>query len=116
MSVRAYIVREKMIWVNEDAGFFQYDNNGENLTKYVHKDQEYCFSCWSQNHIRQLILDYGGDDYTNCDSVGEIEISIDDFKELYENESFDDPEDQESIEKIKKYFDEGNYYLTLNCW
>ena len=30
MSVKAYITREKLIWVNEDRGFFQYNNDGEN--------------------------------------------------------------------------------------
>mgnify|MGYP003515973595 FL=1 len=44
MSVKAYITREKLIWVNEDRGFFQYNNDGENLTKYVHIDHEYCFN------------------------------------------------------------------------
>lgn len=116
MSVRAYIVRKEVIYVDENNNIYEKAPEGVPTKEYIHKDQEYCFSCWSQDHIRQLILDYGGDDYTNCDCVGELEIGLDDFDALYDNESFDDPDDKESIDKMRKYFDEGNWYLTLNCW
>ncbi len=115
MSVRAYIVREDDIYVDENNKVYKRAPEDVSTKKYTHKDQEYCFSCWSQDHIRQLILDYGGNDYTNIDCVGEIEIGLDDFDALYDNEYFEG-EDLESIEKIRKYFDEGNWYLTLNCW
>lgn len=116
MSVDAYITRKKYIWVNEDRGFFQYDNNGENLTKYVHTSEECCINFSTQDHIRDLILEYGGHDYTDEDWNGTIELGLDDFEALYENEYFDDEDDIKSIEQMKRYFDEGHYFLIFNCY
>ena len=116
MSIVAYIVREDIIYVDENKNIYKEAPESVATKKYIHKDEELCFSCWSQDHIRRLILDYGGDDYTNYDCIGEIVIGLDDFEALYDNESFDNPEDEESIEKMKRYFDEGNYLLTLSCW
>ena len=116
MSVRAYITRRKTIWVNEDAGFFQYNNNGENLTKYVHESEEYCLNIWHQDELLEELFKWGAEDYTNHDFAGHIEIGLDDFEAFYENTYWEDLVDIESIDKIKKYFDEGNYWLVLNCY
>ena len=117
MSIRAYITREKMIWVNEEAGFFQYNNDGENLTKYVHTDHEYCFNIWHQNRLLVLMFNYGAEDYTNQDFIGEVEMSKEDFESMLENERRDWPqEDWDSLEKIIKYFEEGHEWITLTCY
>lgn len=117
MSVRAYITREKKIWVNEDRGFFQYNNDGENLTKYVHTDHEYCINIWHQDELIEDILNFGGEDYTNSDFVGEIEIGKEDFLMMVEhNKRMFSREDIESIKKICDYFAEGHDWLVLTCY
>lgn len=84
--MKAYITREKKIWVNEDRGFFQYNNDGENLTKYVHTEYEYCFDIWHQDRLLDLMFDYGAKDYSNQDFISEIEMGKEDFKSMLENE------------------------------
>ena len=116
MSVRAYIIREKKIWVNEDRGFFQYNNDGENLTKYVHTDEEYCLNIWHQDHLLDTLFDYGAEDYTNQDFIGEIEMGKEDFESFVKYTEWTDEEDLESIELIQKYFNEGNDWLILKCY
>ena len=117
MSVKAYILREKKIWVNEDAGFFQYDNNGENLTKYVHEDLEYVINIWHQDQLIETMLNYGAEDYTNHDFVGEIEMGSEDFSIMLEHCKIEwTQDDWESIKIIKKYFEEGNNWLILKCY
>ena len=115
MSVRAYITRETVVYIDDNDTVYRKAPEGIATKKFIHTDEEFCINVWHQDHLIQLILDYGGDDYTNDDWVGEIEIGLDDFDALYDNESFEG-DDLESIEKIRKYFDEGNWYLTLNCW
>ena len=117
MSIRAYITRKKLIWVNEDAGFFQYNNDGENLTKYVHTDHEYCFNIWHQNRLLALMFNYGAEDYTNQDFIGEVEMSKEDFESMLESEKRElSQQDWDSLEKIIKYFEEGHEWITLTCY
>ena len=115
MSIKAHIVREDVIYVDENKNVYERAPEGIPVKEYIHKDQEECFSLWSQTHLKKLILDYGGDDYSNYEGLGEIQIGLDDFDALYENESFEG-RDLDSIEMMRKYFDEGEYILVLNCW
>lgn len=116
MSIRAYIKREKKIWVNEDRGFFQYNNDGENLTKYVHTDHEYCFNIWYQDGLLAMMFKHGAEDYTNQDFIGEVEMSKEDFESMLEGERREwSQKDWDSLEKIIKYFEEGHDWITLTC-
>lgn len=116
MSVRAYIVREKYIWVNEDRGFFQYNNDGENLTKYVHQDEEYCINITHQGNLIEEMIYHGANDYTNMDFSGIIEMFKEDFEDMLNDENVHFTEDDmESIEIMKKYFEESSL-MTLNCY
>lgn len=117
MSVKAYITREKMIWVNEDRGFFQYNNDGENLTKYVHADHEFCLNIWHQDKLLDLMFAYGAEDYTNQDFLGKVEMDKEDFESMLENERREwSQEDWDSLGKIMKYFEEGHDRLILTCY
>lgn len=116
MSVDAYITRKNKIWVDEINKTYYDNNDGEGLIEYVHTSEECCINFSTQDHIRDLILEYGGHDYTDEDWNGTIELGLDDFEALYENEYFDDEDDIESIEQMKRYFDEGHYFLIFNCY
>lgn len=117
MSVRAYIVREKYIWVNEDAGFFQYNNDGDNLTKYVHQDEEYCINITHQSNLVEEMIYHGACDCTNMDFSGTIEMLEEDFEDMLDDENVHFTEDDlESIEIIKNYFEEGWDFVTFNCY
>lgn len=117
MSVRAYIVREDNIWVDKINMTFQYDNNGpDNLIKYTHKSEEFCFNFWSQSDFANIIRKYCCYDGTNIDSSGIMEMEIEDFNNMINEWTFNKKEDLESIEKIQKYFDEGYYLITFNCY
>lgn len=116
MSVRAYITREKDIWVDEVNRTYYDNNDGDGLVKYTHTDEEYCINIWHQDHLIEKLLDYGAEDYSNNDFVGEIEIGFEDFEAFYENTHWENKEDIESIKLIKKYFDEGNDWLILKCY
>ena len=115
MSVKAYIIREKTIYVDEKNKTVHDTRINENLVKYTHEDQEYCFDIWRQEKLLESLLDYGAEDYTNDQFLGTIEIGLDDFEAFDENTYWEDESDQESINKIRKYF-EDNYWLILKCY
>ncbi len=115
MSVRAYIIRTKKIWINEDKGFFQYNNDGENLTRYIHEDEEYAINVWHQEDLIEKMCDYGAEKFVNQDLLGQIEMGKDDFLSMYEMEDFEG-DDLESVEVIKEYFNQGNLWLVLKCY
>lgn len=46
MSVRAYITREKNIWVDEVNKTYYDNNDGDGLVKYTHTDHEYAINIW----------------------------------------------------------------------
>lgn len=117
MSVRAYIIREKHIWVNEDTGHIQYNNDGENLTKYTHTDEEFAFNIWHQDKFLEEMFNYGAEDYTNRDFVGEIEMGKEEFECMCENSNMEFTQDDlESIKTIKNYFEEGWNWVTFRCY
>lgn len=117
MSVRAYITREKHIWVEEETGFFQFNNDGENLVKYTHTDEEFAFNIWHQDTLLEEMLDFGAEDYTNNDFVGEIEMGKEEFESMLENSDKKWSEDDlKSIETIKKYFEEGWNWVVFRCY
>ena len=117
MSVRAYIVREKHIWVNEDRGIIQYNNDGENLTKYTHTDREFAFNIWHQDEFLKTLLDFGAEDYTNDDFVGTIEMEKEEFESMLENCKKEwSTNDWESVKVIQNYFKEGWDWVTFDCF
>lgn len=118
MSVEGFIVREDVIWVNKERMIIQNNNDGENLTKYIHKSEEFCIDIWKQDKLLKEMFKFGANDYTNKEYVGIIEMNYDNFYEMVDNSDLDfDDNDYDSIEKIKKYFNENEYFevVTLNC-
>ena len=117
MSVRAYIVREKHIWVNEDKGFFQHNNDGKNLTKYTHTDKEFAFNISYQNKLLNELIEFGAEDYTNNNYLGNIEMDRGDFESMLENSKrIWSREDLDSIERIENYFEEGWNWIVFDCY
>ena len=118
MSVEGFIVREDVIWVNKERMIIQNNNDGENLTKYVHRSEEFCIDIWKQDKLLKEMFKFGANDYTNNEYVGIIEMNYDNFYEMVDNSDLDfDNNDYDSIEKIKKYFNENEYFdvVTLSC-
>lgn len=117
MSIRAYITREKNIWVDEVNKTYYDNNDGDGLIKYTHTDLECVINIWRQDRLIEEMLNYGAEDYTNDDFVGDIEMSKEDFETMVEhsNMSFT-ADDLESIKIIKKYFEEGDDWLILTCY
>ena len=63
------------------------------------------------------MFNYGAEDYTNQDFIGEVEMSKEDFESMLESEKRElSQKDWESLEKIIKYFEEGHEWLTLTCY
>lgn len=119
MSVRAYISRENIIWLDENGTVYtKYPNNSNHkLKEYIHTDKTFCFNLWSQSKVLDELMKFGASSYTNDDWVGEIEITEEDFNEFYLNNECTEEDDINSIEMMKQYFleDENNWCLTLIC-
>ena len=50
MSVRAYIVREQLVWLDIESNLiYKKRTNDKNLKEFVHKDLEYVFNIWHQD-------------------------------------------------------------------
>ena len=63
------------------------------------------------------MFNYGAEDYTNQDFIGEVEMNKEDFESMLENEKRElSQKDWDSIEKIIKYFEEGYDWITLTCY
>lgn len=118
MSIKAHIIRSEIIWVDEKDNVYRTRPDTEKISvkEFEHKDQEECFKPYRQNILTDTIMDYGGEDYTNDKGTGTIEIVAEDFERLYKNERFANQEDNEAVEMMKKYFDEGHWILVLDCW
>lgn len=116
MSIKAHIVREDVIYVDEQNNVYRERPKDVSVKEYIHKDQEECFRPYRQDMVTEALTKYGGEDYTNYEGLGTIEIVEEDFKELYENERFENQEDIEAVEMMKEYFDEGHWILVLDCW
>lgn len=104
MSVNGYVVREKSIWVDEENMSFQYEK-GDDLVEYTHTDKEFCIDIWKQDKLFEKLLEYGND-FTNNQCCGTIEIHYDIFLDMLEENTFEDGNDKDSIKIINKYFDE----------
>ena len=64
-----------------------------------------------------MMFNYGAEDYTNQDFIGEVEMNKEDFESMLENEKRElSQKDWDSIEKIIKYFEEGYDWITLTCY
>ncbi|MBR3209102.1 MAG: hypothetical protein IKF82_02420 [Bacilli bacterium] len=114
MSIRAYIVREKNIWVDETSKTYYNNNDRDNLVRYTHEDLEYAFNLWRQPELLSELQKYGLEEYVNDDFVGEIEIGKEDFNSLVENSNQEwSEDDKESIKIIGEYFEEGNDWFVL---
>lgn len=117
MSVRAYIERERSIWVDEVNRTYYDNNDGEGLVKYTHTDKEFAFNIWHQNEFLEELLNFGAEDYTNQDFLGNIEMSKEDFESMIENSKrILSNEDWESIEVIQNYFKEGWDWIVFDCY
>lgn len=116
MSIKAHIVREDVIYVDEQNNIYRERPKDISVKEYIHKDHEECFRPYRQDTLTDTIIAYGGEDYTNYHGTGTIEIVAEDFEKLYENEYFANQEDNEAVEMMKKYFDEGHWILVLDCW
>lgn len=117
MSVRAYITRETSIWVDEVNKTYYNNNDGEGLIKYTHTDHEYVINIWHQDRLIQEMLNYGAEDYTNQDFVGDIEMGKEDWDTMLEHcKKIWSPEDWDSINTIDKYFREESDWLILTCY
>lgn len=115
MSVRAYILREDSIWVTPDKKKIV-DRDYKNAIRYVHEDLEYVINIWHQDDLIEEMLNYGAEDYTNHDFVGDVEMGKEDFKSMIEHSEMNfSEEDLESIKDIKKYFDKESDWLILRC-
>lgn len=117
MSVRAYIKRERSIWVDEKNRTYYNNNNGEGLMKYTHTDNEFAFNIWHQDDFLQTLLDFGAEDYTNHDFVGTIEMGKEDFESMLENCKKEwSADDWKSIKVIQNYFKEGWNWVEFDCY
>ena len=117
MSVRAYITREKDIWVDEVNKTYYDNNDGDGLIKYTHTDHEYVINIWHQDELIEEMLNFGAEDYTNQDFVGVIEMGKEDFYSMINNSDLNFTEDDwDSIEDIRKYFEEESDWLILTCY
>lgn len=115
MSVRGYILRESSIWVTPDKKEIV-DRDYEGAIRYVHEDLEYVINIWHQDDLIEEMLNYGAEDYTNHDFVGDVEMGKEDFECMIEHSEMNfSEEDLESIKDIKKYFDKESDWLILRC-
>lgn len=110
MSVRAYLYERNEI-----------DSDIEGFKKYItYIEQEPFFNLWGQDRLfEDLFVNYGFDG-TNNDCVGQLELTDEQFAEFCNNKNrylnkWSDY-DLEILNKIKKYFDEGNWLLQLECY
>ena len=121
MSVRAYIVREQLVWLDIESNLiYKKRTNDKNLKEFVHKDLEYVFNIWHQDKLLDILFKNGACDFTNNDYICTIEIEKEYFDELIKNINNNryslTNDDLDSINLMKKYFDEGNDYLVLECF
>ena len=102
MSVRAYLYETETLTTNDGK-------------KWYREEEEYCFNLWHDN-LFELILDYEGNDYTDCNCCGLIEIDKEDFMRLYHNEYKNvTEEERESLDLMLKRI-ENKDYLSLKCY
>lgn len=114
MSVRAYILRTDDIYVEDKKKIV--DKTYPNAVRYTHEDLEYVINIWHQDDLIEEMLNYGAEDYTNHDFVGEIEMGKEDFECMIEHSEMNfSEEDWESIKDIEEYFKE-NDWLILKCY
>lgn len=118
MSIRAYIVRETL------CGYTEKEINNENhrlLEIKRYEDIKPLFNVWHHPDIFSLIAECGYD-CTNCDQVGEIGISEDDWDTLKEDGILKEyianhtEEEKEILQKIDIHFKKGYEDLILNCY
>lgn len=132
MSVRAYIVREERIWVDEKNMRCYWNNDNDEfdeLKEYVHKSEEECIDVWGQADLINEMFKFGANDYTNNETVGLIEMSYDDFMNMEENSKLEFTDfDRDSLMLMMEYFNEKIFVeselkeirkhdiITLNCY
>ena len=116
MSIKCYIIREKQIFVDEKEHKYHEKRIKDDLVRYVHEDQEYAFSI-SQEKLLETMFDFGAEDYTNNDWLGNIEMSKEDFESMLENSKrIWTNEDWESIKVVQNYFKEGWNWVVFDCY
>lgn len=102
MSIRGYIVKKETRII--DGKTFYHDN----LT--------YCYNLWRQPEITEWLLQGGGEDYTNDDYIGTIEISRECFMEIFKrkNNNETNKTNQISLETIEKET-KDNDWIVIQC-
>lgn len=117
MSVRAYITREKSIWVDEVNKTYYDNNDGDGLVKYTHTDYECAINIWHQDRLIEEMLNFGAQDCTNGDFLGTVEMDKESWDTMIEHcGKIWNPEDWDSIKIIDKYFKEESDRLVLTCY
>ena len=116
MSIKCYIIREKQIFVDEEKHEYHEKRIRDNLVRYVHEDQEYAFSI-SQERLLETMFNFGAEDYTNDDWLGEIEMGKEDFDIMIEHCGIEwNQQDWDSIKTISEYFKEGYNWVIFKCY
>lgn len=110
MSIRAYLSERNEI-----------DSDRENFSKYItYIEREPFFNLWKQDKLFEDLFMYYGFDGTNNDCVGQLELTDEQFEEFWNNKhkylNKWSGYDLEILDKIKKYFDDGNWLLQLECY
>ena len=104
MSVRAHKVTTKY-------------EKGENIK--ITDTNSFVFNVWSEGHIFDLILDYGND-FTNEDSCGIIEIHVESLEELIVEER--DKLTNDELVRLKSLLNEyklpgvDEEWIQLDCF
>lgn len=103
MSIRGYIIKRKTIVL--DGEEYHYDR------------PIYAFNLWKQPEIKDWLLDAGGEDYSNDDSVGKIEIHRNNFMNLYRRKCNNTTslENQISLKEIERHT-RGQEWITIECF
>ena len=109
MSIRAYIIKRKKV-----------ESDKNDCDKFiVYRERTELFNVWKTTHLIDLFRWFGYDG-SNEDCVGDFELTDEQFEmfmEDYEENTKNWTEyDLEVLEKIKKFFANGNWLLQLECF
>ena len=120
MSVRAYLTKRNVLWIDDDLNVYKTFEPNKGLKKYTNTDYIYVFNLWRQNRFYQVLTDYLYFDGLDDNSNGIIEINRDSFYEMYNDckNYFNNVNDVKSLEILKNYFDEDIDIdiATLECF
>ena len=112
MSVRAYLVHEDVIYVDDK--------------RYVHEEHEFLWNNWSDSEVWDIIISFAND-MTNEDCIGVVEVVSDcwdKLKMLYNcnEEGFEQKiykvvnKHKDVFQKIDTEFKKGNDWITIKLY